>query len=99
MTEDELRLKRFIDGNAWTFAKTYAKTAPHKYVICDKLDAEGRKEYEWVAKRIAEKGVDEKFYRTTFRYLYFDGMKYWLHDTDQMKGGVLNRDFVTSKYE
>jgi len=99
MTENELRLKKFIDGNTWTFAKTYAKTAPHEYVIYDKLSTEQQKEYSWFAQQIAEKGIDEKFYQTTFRYLYFDGMKYWLHDTEQLKDGVLNRDFATSKYE
>ncbi|MEY4731131.1 MAG: hypothetical protein RL681_77 [Candidatus Parcubacteria bacterium] len=98
MTEDETRLKEFIDGNTWIFAKTYAKTAPHEYVVYDRLDTEGRKEYDWFMGQIEENGVDEKFYNTTFRYLYFGGMKYWVHDTKEREGGVLNRDLATSKY-
>ncbi|MBI3685311.1 hypothetical protein HY250_02805 [Candidatus Azambacteria bacterium] len=65
MTEDEIRLKKFIKGNTWIFAKTYAKTAPHEYVVYDNLDAERQKEYDWFVKQIEEKGVDEKFYRVT----------------------------------
>ena len=98
MTQDEIRLKKFIDNATWIFAKTYAKTAPHEYVIYDNLDAQRQKEYEWFAKQIEEKGIDEKFYKTTFRYLYFEGRKYWTHDTEQRKGGVLNRDPARNKY-
>jgi len=86
MTKDEIRLKKFIDSNKWTFAKTYAKTAPHEYLIYDNLDEERQKEYDWFIKQIEEKGVDEKFYQSTFRYLYFDGMKYWIHGTETREG-------------
>ena len=99
MTKDEIRLKKFIDNNKWIFAKTYAKTAPHEYLIYDKLDEEKQKEYNWFIKQIEEKGIDEKFYQTTFRYLYFDGMKYWIHNTETREKGVLNRDIATNKYE
>ena len=98
MTNDEIRLKKFIDGNAWIFAKTYAKTAPHEYMVYDNLDAENQKEYDWFIKQIEEKGVDEKFYQTTFRYLYFENRKYWTHDIKEREGGVLNRDLATNKY-
>ncbi len=99
MTKDEIRLKKFIDNNQWIFAKTYAKTAPHQYLVYDKLDEERQKEYNWFIKQIEEKGVDEKFYQTTFRYLYFDGRKYWIHDSEENDKGILNRDPAENKYE
>jgi len=99
MTKDEIRLKKFIDNNKWIFAKTYAKTAPHEYLIYDKLDEETQKEYNWFIKQIEEKGVDEKFYQITFRYLYFDGMKYWIHGAGENDRGILNRDPAGNKYE
>ena len=99
MKKDEIRLKNFIDSTDWVFAKTYAKTAPHEYVVYDKLDEEGKKEYEWFVGQIKEKGIDEKFYQATFRYLYFEDKKYWTHDLDEMEGGVLNRDFAKNKYQ
>jgi hypothetical protein len=95
---DQARSKRFIDGNQWIFAKTYAKTAPHEYVVYDKLTADMRKEYDWFVEQIEDHGVDEKFYQTTFRYLYLDGMKYWVHGFDIGDRGILNRDPAENKY-
>ena len=31
-------LKAFVDGEAWTFAKTYADTWPHEYLVRDRVD-------------------------------------------------------------
>lgn len=99
MTDDEIRLKKFIDGNKWIFAKTYAKTAPHEYVVYDKLNTDMQKEYDWFVKQIEEKGVDEKFYQTTFRYLYVGDMKYWVHGFGVEDRGILNRDPAANKYK
>jgi len=99
MINDEIRLKKFIDNNRWIFAKTYAKTAPHEYLVYDDLDAEMQKEYDWLVKQIEEKGVDEKFYQSTFRYLYVGDMKYWVHDSGGNDKGILNRDPAVNKYK
>jgi hypothetical protein len=95
---DQARLEKFIDGNQWIFAKTYAKTAPHEYLVYDKLSAEMQKEYDWFVKQIEEKGVDEKFYQATFRYLYVGDMKYWVHGFEAKDKGILNRDPAVNKY-
>ena len=34
------RLKALIDETEWTFAKTYAKTWPHEYIVRDRVDEE-----------------------------------------------------------
>ena len=31
-------LKAFVDREAWTFAKTYADTWPHEYLVRDRVD-------------------------------------------------------------
>jgi hypothetical protein len=98
MTDDPVRLKRFIDGNEWIFAKTYAKTAPHEYVVYDRLSPEMQVEYDWFIQQIVKHGVDEKFYSKTFRYLYFEDRKYWTYDIEEREGGVLNRDMAKNKY-
>jgi hypothetical protein len=95
---DKTRLKSFIDSNKWIFAKTYTKTAPHEYIVYEDLDDEVKKEYMWFIQQIKEKGVDEKFYQSTFRYLYFDGMKYWVHNSGDDPEGILNRDHSENKY-
>ena len=43
-TEDDTRLKTFVASVRWICAKTYASTAPHEYIIYDKLDAEDKLE-------------------------------------------------------
>ncbi len=32
------KLKFFIENTTWTFAKTYAKTWPHEYIVQEKVD-------------------------------------------------------------
>ena len=31
-------LKKFIENQNWIFAKTYAKTWPHEYIVQEKVD-------------------------------------------------------------
>lgn len=33
-------LKQFIAGSAWIFAKTYAETWPHEYIVQERVDNE-----------------------------------------------------------
>lgn len=96
--KDKARLKKFIDSNKWIFAKTYAETAPHEYIVYDDLTEEAQKEYRWFVQQIKDNGIDEKFYKSTFRYLYFDDMKYWTHYSDNNPEGILNRDPEENKY-
>jgi hypothetical protein len=42
--EDKLsKFKDFIKNNTWIFAKTYAKTAPHEYLVKRNLSIEDQK--------------------------------------------------------
>lgn len=77
-----------IEKQYWRFAKTYAKTAPHEYMlkewnpelfkaICDLIDADG---------------YEEKFYGETFRYYNIGEFKYWHYDT------ILNRCKIENRY-
>jgi hypothetical protein len=85
VTADNTRLKKFVASVRWIFAKTCANTAPHEYIIYDKLDAEDKLEYEWFVEQIKQSGVDGKFYKATFRYLHLDDMKYWTCDAETKK--------------
>lgn len=99
MEQDNIRLKKFIDSNKWIFAKTYAKTAPHEYLVYNNLDQETQKEYDWFLEQIQQYGIDEKFYQTTFRYLYVGDMKFWVHGFEGEDRGILNRDPAGNKYK
>ena len=70
-----------IKAQKWTYAKTYAKTAPHEYF----LHHQNPELFKALAAKIERSGVDEAFYSRTFRYLYLGAYKYWRYDN------VLNR--------
>ena len=79
-------IKNMNEEIKWTFAKTYALTAPHEYVL--------KKDYpdffEMMRMNIEKEGVDEQFTlfgeTNWYRYIYTDTHRYWIC------GDVLNRD-------
>lgn len=67
--------KNFLESKNWIFAKTYAKTAPHEYIVKEHLkDQEG---FEEVAKFINKNGEKEKFWNRDYTYLKVGEYKYW----------------------
>ena len=81
-------IKKEIKKAKWIFAKTYAKTAPHEYIIKDKNP--------WLFNAIANL-IDTKGYLRDFtlfghtetnKYFDIDGYKYWHYEV------VLNRDKI-----
>ncbi len=70
----------------WTFAKTYAETAPHEYI----LEENYPDFFAEMKEKIDKKGKGEPFTlfgRTTiYRYFYTDTHRYWVIED------VLNRD-------
>ena len=77
-----------IDKQEWTFAKTYAKIAPHEYFV-DKSNIEL---FDKLNKFIDEYGVDEMFElsdtKHEYRYLNLEKYRYWKCDN------ILNRTEV-----
>ena len=63
-------LKKEIDEQKWIFAKTYAKTWPHEYIVRDKVDENLFLE---LVKHIRTQGYVGKFYNN--EYIYFDDRK------------------------
>ena len=77
----------------WIFAKTYAKTAPHEYVLQEKEP----ELFERIKKMIKNHGVWEDFampgekpYR--YKYWYRGRYRYWIIEN------ILNRTRVGWKY-
>ena len=70
-------LKQFIENSTWIFAKTYAKTWPHEYIVQEKIDNDLFTEF---AEFIDKNGYEEKFYDTKVIYLDYDGYSYWHMD-------------------
>lgn len=75
MLEHEIKFAAFVNARKWTFAKTMANI-PHEYTL-DKWAPEQTELFKEAESIIKEHGTDEAFFKRKFRYLHFDGHKYW----------------------
>lgn len=73
-TEDDFR--KFVDSFDWTFAKTFAQTSPHEYIIV-KPNHPRRQEYLAALRFLFANGVKEKYYDKSYDRYILDGRKYW----------------------
>ena len=87
------RARKFIASCDWIFAKTYAQTAPHEYIVREKLPADLQADFDWFANLIDHEGYEDKFYDATFTYLPIDSKKYWHMEN------LINRDEKGNKYK
>lgn len=92
MNGDTENINNFVASAQWTFAKTYAKTAPHEYIVRDKLSNANQKLFDEFADLINREGYEQKFYNTTYKYYNIDDKRYWVMDN------ILNRDSTTNNY-
>ncbi len=85
--------KEFISKQEWTFSKTYAKTAPHEYIIRGKIDGTDQ-DFNNAILFTRKKGFPMRFYKKTYTYLFFEGMFYWTDSRDVNTENVLNRCYM-----
>ena len=78
---------------AWTFAKTYAESAPHSYVVHPRTEGLAPEDYVRAAHVIHTFGEPAKFYAMTSIYLTSpDGrLKWWTMDDDLNATGLINQ--------
>ncbi len=67
-------LRTFIEESNWIFAKTYAETWPHEYIVEEKVD---RALFDKLAEYIDSNGSPDYFYQKQMIYLEYDGHVYW----------------------
>jgi hypothetical protein len=87
---------RFVDTASWRFAKTYAKTWPHEYVV---RSPENATMLLALARHIFEHGVDGRFYSQVRKYHHEDGKVYWSMDDSPDATTLINRCDESSTYE
>lgn len=75
-------LRRFIRDSNWVFAKTYASTWPHEYIVEERVDFEM---FAKLADHIDRFGYESNFYAATYTYFDYDGNTYW------HMGNIINR--------
>ena len=68
------KLKKFIKNQKWIFAKTYAKTWPHEYIVQEKVD---NKLFLELGNHIDKYGYEEYFYKMKQIYFDYNGNTYW----------------------
>jgi len=89
MNEFSDRLKQFIENTKWTFAKTYAATWPHEYIVREKVDLELFNE---LAEHIEKHGYESHFYKAKETYFDYGGYTYWHMDN------IINRCVEADTY-
>jgi len=89
-------LKRFIDNVDWIFAKTYATTWPHHYIVREKVD---EKLFLKLVKHIRAYGYEGRFYKMKITYFEEDGLVYWTMGAPIEETIIINRCPKESTYE
>ena len=86
------KFRELRDRHPWTFAKTYAKKAPHHYYVKHELKSEEdqRTFMEFVV-HIREYGYKKMFFKKEFTYFDLDGFQYWTYGDPLETTYILNR--------
>ena len=84
--------KVFAESHKWKFATTYAKTAPHEYLVKKKLSDEDRLLFERFVQTINKHSVVGYFYGHKNDYLILGDYYYWYMDyPENMAVNLINR--------
>lgn len=83
-------LSSFIENEKWTFAKTYAETWPHEYIVEENVDSQL---FTKLAKHIDTFEHQEYFYSHQMTYFYFSGHAY------RAMENIINRCLLEDTYE
>lgn len=89
-------LKAFVDVETWTFAKTYARTWPHEYIVRDRVDEDL---FVQLVQHIRTCGYEGRFYNKAITYFDEDGLVYWTMGAPIEETTVVNRCTEEQTYE
>ena len=81
------KLKNFIEDSGWIFAKTYARTWPHEYIVQEKVD---NNLFIELANHIDKFGDEDYFYNMKQIYFEYNGFTYW--HMENIINRCLNKD-------
>ena len=89
-------LRAFVDQQGWMFAKTYASTWPHEYIVRDRVDEHL---FTRLVQHIRTSGQEERFYSKRFTYYHEAGMVYWTMGEPIEETTIVNRCKEEQTYE
>ena len=83
------KIMTFIANQDWIFAKTYADTWPHEYIVKERVDNELFLE---LANHIDQFGYEDYFYEMKQKYFKYNEFTYWHMDN------IINRCLEKDTY-
>ena len=89
-------LGQFIQDAKWTFAKTYATTWPHEYIVRDRED---ESLFVKLVLHIRTHGYQARFYKRTITYFDHDERVYWTMGEPIDETTIVNRCQREQTYE
>lgn len=89
-------VRHFVDSTPWRFAKTYAATWPHEYVV---QRPENAPMILALARHIFEHGTNGLFYSQVRKYHHEGGKVYWSMDPTPEATTLINRCSEAQTYE
>jgi hypothetical protein len=89
-------VRRFVESTPWKFAKTYAATWPHEYVV---RTPENATVLVALARHVFEHGTDGRFYSRINKYHHEGGKVYWSMDSTREATTLINRCDEAQTYE
>lgn len=89
-------LADFISNVDWVFAKTYAKTWPHEYIVRDKVN---ENLFVKLVKHTRKYGYTGKFYKKDIPYCDIGEMVYWTMGDTIDNTIIINRCKKEQSYE
>ena len=84
------KLKVFIENQNWIFAKTYAATYPHEYIVHEQVE---NSLFIELGNFIDSYGYESYFYKTKQNYFDHNGNTYW------HMGNIINRCLESETYQ
>ena len=81
-------LREFIFSSEWTFAKTYANTWPHEYIVRDQVN---KNLFIQLVQHIRQNGHEEMFFQKQFIYFHESELVYWTIGAPVEETTIVNR--------
>lgn len=81
-------IQAFVAGAQWTFAKTYAETWPHEYIVRGRVDEQL---FVQLVLHIRAHGYAGSFYSKSITYFDEGGLVYWTMGEPIASTTIINR--------